>query len=222
MRAHDGVRNGRHSGTWWTALSAVATVIGVVIAYIAWLHPRSPDATVPPVQPTSGSSTSFPDSSRSTGPSGARDATGGTVSASGKVYLSDVAKNNFIRQPSNVTRGPATMSNEEYASSYSFAFSGCGGECTYDVELNLPGAYSRFTGVVGLTDRSRHDNAVDGIVHFAVYSQVGDLLHGPQKVEFPERVPFDIDVAGVTRVRLSVAKGTNGEYPCWCNAQFSK
>ncbi|MCE6996146.1 NPCBM/NEW2 domain-containing protein [Saccharothrix sp. S26] len=147
--------------------------------------------------------------------------TGDAVLGADALYLSDVPKSFFVRQPINAVRGAAKMSNEEYPSSYSFRFSGCG-NCTYEADVNLPTAYNRFTGTVGLTDESRHDAAVDGIVYFSAYSQTGALLFGPQKIEYPAKVPFDINTTDVTRLRLSVANGTNSEIACWCDAQFAK
>ncbi|WP_186383502.1 NPCBM/NEW2 domain-containing protein [Amycolatopsis acidiphila] len=82
--------------------------------------------------------------------------------------------------------------------------------------------YERFSGTFGLTDKTRHDNVIDGIGYFAVYSSTGTLLQSPKKVEYPEHVAFDVDVTRVSRVRLEVSNGTNAEYPCWCDARFTK
>jgi NPCBM/NEW2 domain-containing protein len=224
-----------HSAPWWTSVAVVVAVIGLAITYAAWQHPHSPeDGQAAPVAPAS--STTGPTISTTTGSFEASssntsltsssapssDQAGGpAVSNSNQIYLSDIPEGSFIREPSQPARGAATVDSHEYPSSYSYRFTNCS-NCTYNVEVNLPNSYTRFTGVFGLTDETMHDDLIDGVVYFSVYSSAGDLLLAPHKVEYPAKVPFDINVTGVNRIRLTVSNGTNAEYPCWCDARFAK
>src|SRR5438067_2183172 len=54
-------------------------------------------------------------------------------------------------------------------------------------------------------------------------SSTGAELFASTKVEYPQSVPFDVDVDvdGVSRIRLTVRNGTNAEFPCWCDARFT-
>ncbi|HEY3692910.1 MAG TPA: NPCBM/NEW2 domain-containing protein [Pseudonocardiaceae bacterium] len=214
-----------HSKPWWTALGVIVAICAAFIGLGTWLFPRSSD---------DGKTTGAPNSSVMPSPSPSGDPTGPIPGASptssnpgqptgqaNQVFLSDIPDSNFIRQPSSPKRGPATVADHTYPSSYSYSFSNCS-NCTYEVEVNLPGQYKRFKGTFSLTDQTHHDNVIDGIVYFSICSSAGSPLLQPQKVEYPDIVPFDIDVAGVSRVRLTVSNGTNSEYPCWCDAQFTQ
>lgn len=222
-----GGQPGWHSKPWWTALGVIVAIAGLAVALGAWLSPRAPDAG----NTASGtSSATMPPSSNVTRPSATTSGTTSTTASSStaqqpadsdNVFLRDVPERNFIRQPSLPKRGVATIANQEYPSSYSYGFSNCG-NCTYEVELNLPGPYKRFTGTFGLTDQTRHDKVIDGIVYVSIYSSTGAQLLASTKVEYPHTIPFDVDVTGVSRVRLTVSSGTNSEYPCWCDARFVK
>ncbi|MFI7120457.1 NPCBM/NEW2 domain-containing protein [Amycolatopsis sp. NPDC049868] len=216
-----------HSKSWWTAAGVIIALLGLTIAYAAWQYPNAPEETkggATSSAPRAASATPnepAPDTS-ATGTIPPADQTGVRGAGnSGQVFLSDLPESSFIRQPASPKRGPAKIDNHEYPSSYSYRFTNCG-NCTYNVELNLPGAYKRLTGVFGLTDETRHDNVIDGITYFSIYSSTGDPLLPPRKVEYPARVPFDVDVTGVSRVRLTVSGGTNAEYPCWCDARLTR
>ncbi|WP_373300071.1 NPCBM/NEW2 domain-containing protein [Amycolatopsis acidiphila] len=141
------------------------------------------------------------------------------MAGSDALFLSNLPDRNFIRQPSSPRRGAATIGNQDYPSSYSYRFTNCS-NCTYDVEVNIPSGYTRFTGTFGLTDDTRHDATIDGLVYFAIYSSTGSVLRPPEKVEWPASVSFDVSVTGTSRVKLTVSSGTNAEYPCWCDARF--
>lgn len=212
-----------HGKPWWTALGVIVAIAGLVIGLGTWLFPRSPDAgtsssTASRPMETPGSTALSANRATSTSPSSSAQP---VPPAAEEVFLSDISERNFIRQPSSPTRGSATIANHAYASSYSYRFTNCG-NCTYDVELNLPDAYKRLVGTFGLTDETRHDKVIDGIVYVSIYSSTGVQLLAPAKIEYPSSIPLDVDVSGVTRIRLSVSGGTNAEYPCWCDARFTR
>jgi hypothetical protein len=69
-----------------------------------------------------------------------------------------------------------------------------------------------------LTDESRHD-VIDGILTFEIYAN-DRLAFGPKRAEYPDQVSFDVSMTDVSRVRLVVRDGDNGEFPCWCGARF--
>jgi hypothetical protein len=141
--------------------------------------------------------------------------------ASSRLFLSDVDDKRFINEPYRHFRGAASINGVPFPSSYHFKFENCT-ECSEETELNVPVGYQKLQGTVGLTDESRHDNVIDGIVYFSIYSTTGELLMEPQRIEYPETKSFDIVLKNSSRIRLVVSGGTNSEYPCWCNAQFTK
>lgn len=134
-----------------------------------------------------------------------------------QLYLSDIPRTAFLKEEPSAFRGAVRADGVDYPFSYSFEFHNCG-NCMSATEVNLPGAFTRFQGVVALTDASRHDSVIDGIVFFSVYASDGAVLLAPQEVEYPGSAHFDIDVSGRSRIRLVVSAGTNSELPCWCNA----
>jgi len=221
-----------HSAPWWPAVGVlVAAVVGVV-AVLAWQFPQQPESGTPQAQSGESSSTapsSMATTTEATAPSSSPDppssvessVDGASVGDPDSLYLSDVAEDEFIREPGAAQRGAASIANEDFPSSYFFRFSNCG-SCTNVTELNLPGDYDRFTGVFGLTDESRHDNRIDGIQYVSIQSQSGELLMPPTKVEYPEKLSFDIDLTGVSRIQLTVSEGTNFEFACWCETRFTR
>lgn len=230
-----------HSKTWWAAVGSIFTAVGVAVAFGEWWFPQQveskknddvPSSSItlttstttqtsgPSMESSSAVTSSSSSSSRTTSSNPSATAAPLDGKSSNDLYPMDLPANKFIKQPSSPKRGIAEMSQKPFEASYSYRFSNCG-NCTYDVEFNVPAGYRRFTGTFGLTDETRHDDTIDGVVQFGIYSN-GSPLFGPQRAEFPEQVPFDVDITGVTRLRLTVGGGTNAEFPCWCNARFVK
>lgn len=214
---------------WWTAVGVFVAVAGIVAAW--FLSPYSPlgntaEGSEPSPSAAAGSTESGTPVPSNTVSSSSRPTTpvtdpGATSAAGSPLFLSDVDKKRFINQPYRHYRGAATADGKEYASSYFFKFENCS-ECTEETELNVPAGYQNLRGTVALTDESRHDSVIDGVAYFAIYSTTGELLLEPQRVEYPDATPFDVALKGSTRIRLVVSSGTNSEYPCWCDAQFTK
>ncbi len=143
------------------------------------------------------------------------------ISSPGSIFISDIEEDEFIREPATAERGAASIANDDFPSSYYYRFTNCS-TCKYETELNIPSTYSRFTGTFGLTDESRHDDVIDGVVYFSIQSVTGEQLWPPTKIEYPEQVPFEVDLTGVNRIRLIVSEGTNAEYACWCDARLTR
>lgn len=199
---------------WWTAAGVLVAVAGIVAAW--FLSPYGPLGNT-----AEGSGTSPSAAAGNTEPGTPDTDPGATPVTGSPLFLSDVDKKSFINQPYRHYRGAATADGKEYPSSYFFKFENCS-ECTEETELNVPAGYQNLRGTVALTDESRHDSVIDGVAHFAIYSTTGELLLEPQRVEYPDAKPFDVALKGSTRIRLVVSSGTNSEYPCWCDAQFTK
>jgi hypothetical protein len=198
-------------GAW----NAIGVLVAITIALSGWFIFDKQEPSNPP--PTPGPSVDTPDSPSSSSPPTSPDP---TSSVSG-MFLSDLDEKRFIKQPYRNFRGMAQVDGLEYASSYFFKFENCS-ECIVDSELNVPVGYQKLKGTIGLTDESRHDDVIDGIAYFSIYSTNGELLLPPQRIEYPESKPFEVVLKDSTRIRLSVSGGTNFEFPCWCNAQFVK
>ena len=75
----------------------------------------------------------------------------------------------------------------------------------------MPQGYTRLTGVFGLSDSSRHDDVIDGVVYVTVYDAAGNQLLSPQRIEYPGAVTIDVDISGQPRVMIEMSEGTNFE-----------
>jgi hypothetical protein len=212
---------------WWTALGVLATIAGLILAWLfspySPLRPSNADPNTSPTVASTGieSATATPAGTNSTPPLPPTPGPSVLPDASSRLFLSDVDDKRFINEPYRHFRGAASINGVPFPSSYHFKFENCT-ECSEETELNVPVGYQKLQGTVGLTDESRHDNVIDGIVYFSIYSTTGELLMEPQRIEYPETKSFDIVLKNSSRIRLVVSGGTNSEYPCWCNAQFTK
>ena len=137
------------------------------------------------------------------------------------LYVKDLPDEAFIQEPYRATIGVASVGGTVYPSSYFFPFQNCS-QCTDQIEFNIPSGYRVFEGTFGLTDESRHDDVIDGVVYFAVYSATGELLLSPQYVEYPAQVPFSVTISGTNRIRVEISQGTNYETACLCDARLVK
>jgi hypothetical protein len=215
---------------WWTGIGGFATILGVLIALGAWQLPRQPQATggsgtqslqggspQPSVSPAQVHMTQLSPTSSATGSESPR--IGSSDGLQDPLYLADVPHDQFVTTSNDVQRSGAKISGTEYPSSYWYQFFNCS-SCISTDELNVNLGYRHFTGVVGLTDDSRHDDVIDGVQYFSIYAN-NKLVFGPQRVEYPAEVAFDIDMSGVSRIKLVVTDGTNDEYACWCGARLT-
>lgn len=211
-------------------MGVFVTLLAVAVSIVVWLNPPSTSnvSATNDVLPLASSTSPNPSQSAPSGeeevtPPASPPADGSTdtkpIAAPSSIYLKDIPKDAFIHRPYNADRGAVSIGGQTFISSYSFEFENCS-SCTQTVEFNIPGSFARFTGVFGLSDNSRHDDVIDGIVYVAVYSITGDLIFDPQKVEYPAQLPFDIDIEGISRIRVEVSGGTNWEDFCLCNALF--
>lgn len=221
-----------HSAGWWAAVGGIAAVAAL---FIPMMSPQAP-AVRPPetAESQSPSVASTPSSSPITStnppkspldaaiaPPSVPPSNTGLAPGAAKLYLSNLPPTAFIRQEPGAFRGAVRSNGLDYPFSYSFEFHNCS-NCTSTTEVNIPSTFSRFQGVLALTDDTRHDSIIDGTVFFSVTATDGSVLLPSQRVEYPANIPFDIDVSGISRVRLVVSAGTNWELPCWCNAVFVK
>jgi len=106
--------------------------------------------------------------------------------------------------------GPNTIAGVEYANSLSYEFQNCS-NCDESLEFKVPAGYTRLQGVFGLSDNSRHDDVIDGIVYLTIWDATGNQLLTPQRIEYPESVPVNVDIAGQPRIRIQMTNGTNFE-----------
>jgi hypothetical protein len=213
----------------WQVIGGITGVLGLLLAVLLFvLDSRSTTAQSPAVS-TVPQSSGTPQASVAPGisesgalaPPSPVMSSGSESSDPDPLYLTEVPKRQFIREPAySPQRSSAAIGGQEFSPSYWFVFNNCGG-CTYATELNIKPVYRRLVGVVGLTDDSRHDNVIDGIVHFSIYAN-DRLVFGPKRIEYPGKADFDVDVTGTSRIRLVVGDGTNYEYACWCGAKFTK
>lgn len=134
-----------------------------------------------------------------------------------ELALSDVPRDSFVKRSLGVQRGAVLINGNRFPSAYSYRFSNCS-SCTSIDEFSLPAGYGRITGDFGLTDDTRHDSVIDGIVYASIY--VDDVkVWGPTKVEYPATAPIDIAFSG-SRISLRVSDGTNNETAAWVSMVF--
>jgi hypothetical protein len=213
-----------HSRSWWTAAGVISAVIIGLLAIVLTprgtsgpeaQNPQDPASQTPITQPApSITPTVQPSTVAKPAQNPAPDAAPTTL------FMRDLSSDDFITTPYASSLDPQTINGNSYPSSYSFEFENCG-NCRQDTVFNVPNNYTKFSGTFGLTDKSRHDSVIDGVEYFAVYSSTNALLFGPQRVEFPNSVPFNISIAGIHRLKIQVTGGDNYEYACFCNAAFS-
>jgi hypothetical protein len=217
---------GEHAVRVWTVISGMVAVLGLLITLIVVVTRDDSSVKAGNAIPQVPGSVAAPTPSPSLEPSAVPSPSPSISSPADSsdpdpLYLTEVPRKQFLREPAySPQRSTATIGGQEFSPSYWFVFNNCGG-CTYSTELNIKPVYRRFVGVVGLTDESRHDDVIDGVVHFSIYAN-DRLIFGPTRIEYPGKADFDVDVTGTTRIRLVVGDGTNYEYACWCGAKFTK
>lgn len=133
------------------------------------------------------------------------------------VWLSDIEPDQFIRYSNHLRRGPVSIDGEGYPKSYSFEFTNCS-NCKAVDEVRISRSYTRLTGRFGLTDDSRHDDVIDGVVYVSIYAG-SQQLFGPKKVEYPGSVKIDIAISA-SRLIFEVEGGTNYETAAWADVKL--
>ncbi len=135
------------------------------------------------------------------------------------VYLADIEPVAYDGVSFDMAPGTASVNTQTFPKSYIFEFTNCS-RCTWWSEFNLSRAYSRFDAVIGLSDTSRSDNVIDGLVVFDVYSD-GRLLTS-MEARLGTATPISVNVTNALRLRLQVREGTNYEQAVWGDARISK
>lgn len=138
-------------------------------------------------------------------------------SAANPLWLADIDRGEFIRTSNHLSRGNASIDGKDYAKSYFYDIHNCS-SCTSIDTFNIPRVYTRMRGTFGLTDDTRHDEVIDGVVFASIYAGE-QLVYGPKRVECPNSVKFDIRIK-TSRISLKVEDGTNFEHPVWANVRF--
>lgn len=135
-----------------------------------------------------------------------------------QLLLTEIPRDAFVKRSSSANSRPVTMHGETYPDSYSYHFSNCS-NCTSSDEFSIPAGYTHMSGKFGLTDESRHDDVIDGIVYASIFVD-GNRSWGPIEVEFPAVEEFDFPFSG-NRISLRVENGTNYETVAWADVTFS-
>lgn len=133
------------------------------------------------------------------------------------LLLADIPRENYVKRSFGGRAGAVTIDGQDYPSAYSYTFSNCSA-CTYVDEIKIDRAYTRMTGVFGLTDDTRHDDVIDGVVYASIYAN-DRLVFGPKKVEYPAKISFDIKL-DASRITLQVGSGTNVETAAWADVKL--
>jgi hypothetical protein len=136
----------------------------------------------------------------------------------GPLFLSDIPSDRFVRRSFGSHSRPITIDGHEYANSYSYEFSNCS-NCTSVDEVKIDRAYTHLSGVFGLTDDSRHDDTIDGVVYASIYSG-STLIYGPKKIEYPDSTRFNLKIQ-TSRITLKVSAGTNSETAAWADVKLT-
>ncbi|MDN4473470.1 hypothetical protein [Demequina zhanjiangensis] len=213
------------SGQKWVAITALATVVLALLAFLQWGWPRNAASAGSPETVVTVTATP-PDvvSVESSEPQATQVAEPATrasdaVPALYPLALADLDSDNFIEHPYRVSGSAATIAGTEYPASYSWQFYNCGG-CTAITEFKVPAGYATLSGVVGLTDDSRHDDVIDGSIYVAIYGGAGNTVLPRTRIEYPDSIPVSIDLEDNFRLRIEVTEGDNYEVPCLCGFTF--
>lgn len=208
----------------WTIAGTVATILAAVVAVIALAGTQGGSRPPVPVDaaPTSEEPTPVivPEV---TVPAAVATATqeAPAPAAPQTMFLMNLDGDSVVRRPHWVfpDDGPTTINGIEYASSVMYQFQNCS-SCTETLEVLVPPGYTRLTGVFGLSDKSRHDDVIDGVVYFAVYDASGNQIVPKQRIEYPESIAVDVDVSGTPRISIEMSEGTNAEQFALGDAAF--
>lgn len=152
-----------------------------------------------------------------TTPTTGLEPTGGQDSRPNPLLLTDISPDHFVKRSYGARPGAVTIDGVDYANAYSYSFSNCT-SCTYVDTIKIDRVYTRLTGSFGLTDDSRHDEVIDGVVYASIYAN--DMLtYGPKRVEYPAKIRFDLKI-DASRITLKVADGTNAETAAWADVRL--
>ena len=190
------------------AIAAVITLVVVFAPHGASGSGNSPKSESSPqvtdvTPPVSDAPTSAPPSD---------SASDSQVESPTTLYLMNLPDDAFVRTPHWVfaSKGSATISGVTYANSLIYEFQNCS-NCDEPLEFVVPAGYHHLTGTFGLSDKSRHDNVIDGVVSVTVYDTAGNQILAPQRVEYPGSISVNVDISGQARVRIQMSQGTNFE-----------
>ncbi len=195
-------------------LAVAAVIVAIVAAFGAAAASDQPGTSHPTATPTTADTpASTPSSSEEPESEPSSEPTVAVVPTQPEtLYLMNLDEDAIVRDPHWVwdSEGANSIAGVTYPNSLSYEFQNCS-RCTESLEFIVPAGYTRLQGVFGLSDSSRHDDVIDGVVYFTVYDASGNQLTAPQRIEYPESVPVDIDIAGQPRIRIEMSEGTNHE-----------
>lgn len=129
-------------------------------------------------------------------------------------YLSAVEPNS---NTTFVETGLASVSGVDYPNSVIYDFRNCGG-CVGTIEYNLRREWTSFSAVVGLTDRSRSDDVINGVLTFTVV--LDDEPGETYTVRRGEARAIEVDVSNVLFMKLQIGDGDNSEDGVWGDASL--
>lgn len=198
----------------------IGVIIAVVLAAIGWMVSiavANGQSQASPVDGGPPTTTPGPDSESTSRTTVGPTATP-TESAPSQapelttLYLKDLDDDSIVQDPHWVwdSSGPATIAGVTYPNSLAYEFQNCS-SCTESLEFIVPSGFTRLTGTFGLSDSSRHDDVIDGVVYLAVYDAAGNQILSPQRIEYPQSVPVDLSIEGQPRIRIEMSEGTNNE-----------
>lgn len=115
--------------------------------------------------------------------------------------------------------GLFTVSGVDYPNSVAWTFTNCG-SCVRSIEYNLRREWTKMEAVIGLTDESRADERINGVVTFTVVTdgspgQTWTLRRG-------ESMPISVDVTDVLFLELRMGDGDNFEDAVWGDALLTR
>lgn len=195
-------------------LAAAAVIVVIVAALGAAAASGQPGTSQPKATPTTADiPVSTPSDNEEPESEPSSEPTAAVVPTQPKtLYLMNLDDDAIVQDPHWVwdSEGPNAVGGVTYPNSLSYEFQNCS-RCTESLEFIVPAGYTRLQGVFGLSDSSRHDDVIDGVVYFTIYDASGNQLTAPQRIEYPESVPVDVDIAGQPRIRIEMSEGTNYE-----------
>ncbi|NEN07753.1 hypothetical protein G3T36_18000 [Diaminobutyricibacter tongyongensis] len=194
----------------WAGISGITAIVGIAVVIIIAIVQAPHDAGLSgasqvssqAITPSAGAESPTPDA-----PPSFQASTSPAI-----FYLKDLTDDMVVRRPHWVwdNEGLASIAGTPYPNSLSYEFQNCSA-CDESLEFIVPPGYTRLTGTFGLSDKSRHDNLINGVVYFTVYDAAGKQLVPPTRVEYPHSVPVDIPLNGQPRIRIEMSDGDNYE-----------
>jgi hypothetical protein len=210
-----GASTGTLSRPWWTGVGVITAsllaVVGIIVTMRGVGASQSPSDGSAPSATSPASQQPAPPSADVASPA-SQPLTGESSPESAApmpprtLYLLNLDSDAIIQSPHWVSAhtGPASIAGVSYPNSLSYEFENCS-SCTESLEFIVP------SGVFGLSDSSRHDDVIDGVTYFAIYDAAGNQLVSPQRIEYPQAIPVDLDISGQPRIRIEMSEGTNYE-----------